>query len=53
MLLIICIVLLLLFLGGGYYGHRSTSFGPISWSPAAILVAVLIILVLTGYIRFN
>lgn len=46
MLMIILIVLLLLALGGGGWGH--SRFGYAGWSPAAIILLVLVILWLTG-----
>ena len=46
MLLIILIVLLVLALGGGGLGY--SRFGAAGWSPAGIIVLVLVVLLLTG-----
>jgi hypothetical protein len=46
MLMIILIVVLLLSLGGGGWGH--SRYGYASWSPAGLLVAVLLLLWITG-----
>jgi hypothetical protein len=46
MLLIILIVLLVLALGGGGIGH--TRYGYAGWSPAGIIVLVLLLLWFTG-----
>ena len=46
MLLIILIVLLVLALGGGGYGHSRV--GLVGWSPAGLIVLVLVVLLLTG-----
>ena len=45
-MLTILIVLLLLSLLGGGFGHSRMGVG--SWSPAAIIVVVLVIMALTG-----
>jgi ABC-type methionine transport system permease subunit len=49
MLMIILVVFLLLALGGGGLGH--SRYGYTSWSPAAVIVAVLAVLWLTGNMR--
>jgi len=48
MLLILLIVLLVLALGGGGWGHGR--YGAASWSPAGLLVIVLVVLLLTGHL---
>ncbi len=50
-LTIVIVVLLLLALGGGEWGH--SSFGPWSWSPAAIILVVGLVLYLTGHVRLS
>jgi hypothetical protein len=49
MLLIVLIVLLVLALGGGGWGH--SRYGYVGWSPAGIILAVLVVLWLTGGFR--
>lgn len=51
MLTILLIVLLVLALTGGGWGH--SRYGPWSWSPAAIILVVLIVLYLTGRLHFG
>ena len=46
MLLILLVVVLLLSLGGGGWGH--SRYGYASWSPAGLIVLVLVVLWLTG-----
>ena len=46
MLTILLIVLLVLALGGGGFGH--SRFGAAGWSPAGIILLVLVVLWLTG-----
>lgn len=46
MLMIILIVFLLLALGGGGWGH--SRYGAAGWSPAGIIVLVLVVLWFTG-----
>jgi hypothetical protein len=46
MLTIILIVCLVLALGGGGWGH--SRYGYIGWSPAGLIVLVLVVLWLTG-----
>jgi hypothetical protein len=49
MLLWILILLLALSLGGGGWGH--SRFGYVGWSPAGIIILVLVVLLLTGNLR--
>jgi hypothetical protein len=49
MLFIILVVLLVLALGGGGWGH--SRYGYAGWSPAGIILALVIILWLTGNLR--
>ena len=51
MLLIILIVLLILALAGGGFGH--SRYGYVGWSPAGLIVVVLVILWFTGHLRFG
>ena len=46
MLLTILVVLLVLSLVGGGFGHSKVGF--LGWSPAGIIVVILIILAVTG-----
>jgi Protein of unknown function (DUF3309) len=46
LLTILLIVLLLLALGGGSWGH--SRYGYAGWSPAALIVVVLVLLWFTG-----
>ena len=46
MLLTILIILLILSLFGGGWGH--SRYGYVGWSPAGILLIILLILLLTG-----
>jgi hypothetical protein len=46
MLMIILIVLLVLALGGGTFGH--SRFGAVGWSPAGLILLLLLIMWLTG-----
>jgi hypothetical protein len=46
MLVILLVVFLLLTLGGGGWGH--SRYGYASWSPAGLIVLVLVLLWLTG-----
>jgi len=50
MLLILLVVLLVLALGGGGWGH--SRYGYVGWSPAAVIVLILLALWLTGNARF-
>jgi hypothetical protein len=47
MLMTILIVVLILALVGGGLGHGR--FGYAGWSPAAIILVILLVLLLTGY----
>lgn len=49
MLMIVLIVLLVLALGGGAWGHSRYGFA--GWSPAGILVLVLLVMLLTGHLH--
>ena len=46
MLMIILIVLLVLALGGGGFGH--SRYGAVGWSPAGLILLVLLIMWFTG-----
>ena len=46
MLMILLIVLLVLALGGGGWGHGR--YGLAGWSPAGIILVLLVVLYLTG-----
>jgi hypothetical protein len=46
MLMLILIILVVAALAGGGLGHRR--FGYAGWSPAGILIAILLVLYLTG-----
>ncbi len=46
MLLILLIVLLVLALGGGGWGH--SRFGYVGWTPAGVIVLILVLLLITG-----
>ena len=49
MLLTILVVLLLLTLAGGGWGH--SRFGYAGWSPAGIIVLVLVVMFFTGHLN--
>jgi hypothetical protein len=49
MLTILLIVILVLALGGGGWGH--SRYGVASWSPAGLLVLLLVVLWATGNLR--
>ena len=51
MLLTILLVVLLVSLLGGGWGH--SRYGYAGWSPAGIVLAVLVICYFTGYLRFH
>jgi hypothetical protein len=51
LLLVLLIVFLVLALGGGRWGY--SRYGHWSWSPAAIILLIGIILLLTGHVRFR
>jgi hypothetical protein len=46
-LLLILLIVLLLSGGFGAYGHRA-GWGPYGWSPAGIILIVILILLLSG-----
>ncbi len=46
MLMIILIVFLLLALGGGGWGH--SRYGYVGWSPAGLILLVVVVLWMTG-----
>lgn len=46
MLLILLIVLLVLALGGGGWGH--SRYGYVGWTPAGVILLVLVLLLVTG-----
>ena len=50
MLMIILLVLLVLALGGGGWGY--SRYGAVGWSPAGLIVLVLVILLLTGRLHW-
>jgi hypothetical protein len=50
-MLILLIVLLILATGGGFYGH-SRSWGYAGWSPLGIILVIVVLLMLTGNLRF-
>ena len=49
MLMIVLIVLLVLALGGGGWGY--SRYGYAGWSPAGLIVLILVVLWFTGSIR--
>jgi F0F1-type ATP synthase assembly protein I len=49
MLMIILIVLLLAALVGGGFGH--SRYGYVGWSPAGLIVVILLVLYFTGYLH--
>ena len=49
MLMIILFVLLLVALAGGGWGH--SRYGYVGWSPAGLIVLVLVIFWLTGHLH--
>jgi uncharacterized membrane protein YkvI len=46
MLMLILIILVVVALAGGGLGHKR--FGYVGWSPAGILIAILLVLYFTG-----
>ena len=50
MLLTVLIVLLLLSLAGGGWGH--SRYGYVGWSPAGVVLLVVLVLWFTGNLRF-
>ena len=51
MLLILLIVVLVLALGGGAWGHSRVGYA--GWSPAGIILLVILVLWFTGRMRFG
>lgn len=49
MLLTILVILLILALLGGGWGHGR--YGYVGWSPAGLLIIILLVLLLTGSLR--
>jgi hypothetical protein len=49
MLTLILVILLLFAIGGGSWGYDR--FGAVGWSPAGLIVVVLLILLLTGHLH--
>lgn len=50
MLTILLIILLVAALAGGGWGH--SRYGYVGWSPAGILIVILVVLLLTGRLHF-
>ena len=50
MLTIILIVLLVLALGGGSFGH--SRYGAVGWSPAMLILLVILLMYFTGRLHF-
>jgi hypothetical protein len=48
-MLFVLILLLALAVGGGTWGH--SRYGYVGWSPAGILLAVILVMWVTGYVR--
>jgi len=51
MLIIVLVVVLVLALGGGWQGSRR--YGGWTWSPAAIILVVAVVLYFTGHLNFS
>ncbi len=51
MLMIILLVLLAFSLAGGGYGH--SRFGYAGWSPAGLILMILVVMYFTGNMHFN
>lgn len=49
MITIILIVVLVVALGGGGWGH--SRYGAAGWSPAGIILLIILVLYFTGYLR--
>jgi hypothetical protein len=49
MLLIVLVVLLVLALGGGGWGH--SRYGAAGWSPAGVILLVLVLMWVTGHLN--
>ena len=50
-MLFLLIILLILATGGGFYGH-SRSWGYMGWSPLGLILIIILLLALTGNLRF-
>lgn len=50
MLTIILLILLVAALAGGGWGH--SRYGYVGWSPAGILIIILLVMLLTGRLHF-
>ncbi|MGZ3407052.1 MAG: DUF3309 family protein [Polyangia bacterium] len=50
-MLILIVILLVLALGGGAWGH--SRWGYAGWSPLAIILAIILLLWLTGNLHMN
>ncbi len=51
MLMLLLLVLLVLAIGGGSWGHSRYGFA--GWSPAGIIVVIVIVLFLTGNLHLG
>ncbi|MGD0836743.1 MAG: hypothetical protein ABSB49_08895 [Polyangia bacterium] len=51
LLTVLLVVVFVMALGGGGWGR--SRYGASSWSPAAVILAVGVILIFTGHIRFG
>lgn len=51
MLMIILLLLFVVALAGGGYGH--SRYGYVGWSPAGLVLLVVVGLWVTGYLRFG
>jgi len=51
MLLILLIVVFVLALGGGGWGH--SRYGYAGWSPAGVILLIIVALYFTGNLRFH
>ena len=49
--MILLIVVLVLALGGGGWGH--SRYGYVGWSPAGLILLIIVVLWLTGRVRFG
>jgi hypothetical protein len=50
-MLFLLIILLILATGGGFYGH-SRQWGYAGWSPLGLILIIVLLLALTGNLRF-
>lgn len=50
MLTILLLILLVVALAGGGWGH--SRYGYVGWSPAGILIIILLVMLLTGRLHF-